>query len=271
MGAPDDAQNPRDDQRPLHKVNIPYDYWISRYPVTNAQFEQFVQNGGYKEDAFWSKAKAHGVWKDGKVKGLLDSEPRERPDDYGWPFNLPNHPVVGVTFYEALAFTRWLSKRWGGAVALPTEVEWEKAARGGLMIPQKALICAASQLNRPAFSASASASTLKANDLPQRHYPWGNQLDPTRANYKDTGIGSTNAVGCFTKGKSPYGCQEMSGNMWEWVQSLYKPSPEGLPYPYRPDYQRKTFNLSSDTSACSLLLSRRRYSYIRLIVSSGAR
>ena len=64
-------------------------------------------------------------------------------------------------------------------------------------------------------------------------------MPPTRANYDDTGIRSTNAVGCFTKGESPYGCQEMSGNMWEWVQSLDKQ------YPYRPDYQRERLNLSS--------------------------
>ncbi|MGB0386368.1 MAG: SUMF1/EgtB/PvdO family nonheme iron enzyme [Ardenticatenaceae bacterium] len=240
MGAPDDAEHARNNERPLHQVNIPYDYWISRHPITNAQFEQFVKARGYKKQTFFREAKLHGVWKDGKVKGWNDSEWRSRPYDYGSPFNLPNHPVVGVTFYEARAFARWLGEQWGCRVELPTEVEWEKAARGGEMIPENPLICTASQLNDPAFLASLPAPALKPNPLPQRHFPWGNQADPTRANYDDTGIGSTNAVGCFSQGESPYGCQEMSGNVWEWVQSLDKA------YPYDPEYQRETLHLRSD-------------------------
>lgn len=239
IGAPDDAQNASDRERPRHQVNIPYDYLISRHPITNAQFEPFVKGGGYQKEEFWTPAKAHGVWKDGKIKGWRDSEPRDRPHDYGSPFNLPNHPVVGITFYEAQAFARWLSKRWGCVVALPTEVEWEKAARGGEMIPEKPLLCTASQLNDPAFLASLPAPALKPNPFPQRQFPWGNEADPARANYDETGIRSTNAVGCFAKGESPYGAQEMSGNVREWAESL------DHDYPYRPDYQRETLHLSS--------------------------
>ena len=62
------------------------------------------------------------------------------------PYNLPNHPAVGVIFYEALAFTRWLSQRWGVLVRLPTEAEWEKAARGGLRIPAQPIIRIASEV-----------------------------------------------------------------------------------------------------------------------------
>jgi len=227
MGAPPNAQEARHNEGPLHKVDLPYDYWMSRYPVTNGQFEEFVQAGGYNTPEFWIEAKEHGYWKDGKMRG------RVRPHDFGSPYNLLNHPVVGVTWYEVLAFTRWLTKKWAGQppARLPTEAEWEKSARGGLRILREPLICAATQLNRPSFPA------LTANPLPQRHYPWGDQFEATRANSEESGIGVSNAVGIYKIGKSPYGCEEMSGNVYEWVQTLYKS------YPYSPNDGREQLNL----------------------------
>ncbi|MGB0389142.1 MAG: SUMF1/EgtB/PvdO family nonheme iron enzyme, partial [Ardenticatenaceae bacterium] len=232
----DDQEKQDPNNPPLHQVKIPYSFWISRYPVTNAQFLEYLKGGGYGYEPDWYEAKIHGYWKNGRVKGYLDRQWRDRPHDFGAPYNLPNHPVVGVMWYEALAFTRWLTRRWSGSspARLLTEAEWEKAARGGIEIPATALICPATNLAVPAGFA------MRPNPLPKRHYPWGNEFDSTYANSEESGIGKINAVGCFVKGQSPYGCEEMSGNVWEWLQSQYKE------YPYRPNNRRE--NLAVDAT-----------------------
>ncbi len=215
---------------PQHRLALP-DFWISRYPVTNAQFEEFVQAKGYANSAYWHEATQVGVWKNGRITTRFESDERERPYDFGEPFNLPNHPVVGITWYESLAFCRWLgsqlsitSRQWtskdslseterrlwqglaGGAltVMLPSEAEWEKAARG-----------------------ITSLAVEKGQG--ERVYPWGDDFDPNQANTSETGIGVPSAVGCFPGGASPFGVQDMSGNVWEWTRSLW-----GKKYPYGP-------------------------------------
>jgi formylglycine-generating enzyme required for sulfatase activity len=148
MGSPDDDELAADDEKPLHQADIPYAYWLSRYPVTVAQFRAFVAAGGYEEAKYWAEARAQGYWEDGKVKrwtvimeggeAKVVDEFADTPYDYGYPFNLPNHPVVGVNWYEALAFCHWLAAvlRGGGSLPetwramLPGESEWEKGARG---------------------------------------------------------------------------------------------------------------------------------------------
>jgi hypothetical protein len=112
-------------------------------------------------------------------------------------------------------------------VTLPSEAEWEKAARGGLELPQTQTIVGLEGTSvRPCrFAAS-----------PQRRYSWGDEADPNRANYEATGIKTSSAVGCFPGGASPYACEEMSGNVWEWTRSLWgadwqKPD---FKYPYDP-------------------------------------
>ncbi len=176
-----------DDEIPQRKVDLPT-FRINRYPVTNAQYRAFVEDGGYTEQ--WRHCWTEAGW---QWKG-----DRTGPDTYGGAFDLPNHPVVMVRWYEAVAFCRWLTVRLRQAgqlgpeeiVTLPSESQWEKAARG----PDGQV------------------------------YPWGDEPDPNRANYGDTGIGTTSAVGCFPGGASPYGGQDMSGNVWEWCRTRWQAS-----------------------------------------------
>jgi formylglycine-generating enzyme required for sulfatase activity len=177
-----------------HKVSLPA-YYIARYPVTVAQFRAFVEDSGYK------------------------------PRDLDSVCGLDNHPVVNVTWYDALAYCDWLTQRlreWkeapeplatllreeGWEVILPSEAEWEKAARGS----------------------------------DERLYPWGQKPDPNRANYTVTGIGSISAVGCFPGGASPYNLEDMGGNIWEWTRSLFKR------YPYDSKDGRESLEAGDDFS-----------------------
>ncbi len=180
-------------EQPAHTLDLPA-FWMGRHPVTNAQYAEFVAAGGYGVSRYWPEAEAAGYWKDGRFKGRGDREPRVEPENYGAPFNLHNHPVVGVNWYEALAFTRWLTERFqialpkGYAIALPSEAEWEKAARGA-----------------------------EGNK-----YPWGRD-EPTgeHARFGALRGGGTSPVDAFPRGASPYGMLGMAGNVFEWCEDVY--------------------------------------------------
>ncbi|MBP6471916.1 MAG: SUMF1/EgtB/PvdO family nonheme iron enzyme [Chloroflexi bacterium] len=241
MGSDDGESN----EKPQHWVEMPHAYWLSRFPVTNAQYALFMEEGGYATERYWSEAREHGVWEKGKVKGFVEDEPRNWPVQFGHPFDLPNHPVVGVMWYEALAYTRWLTERWREwlpdapekwGVRLPTEAEWEKGARGGVQIPAQAVIQPIAALRDHA----ATAVLLRENPHNQAVYIWGSAPDANRANYKESGIGSSSAVGCFPGGVSPYGLEEMAGNVWEWLHSKHKG------YEYRADDGREVVDASGD-------------------------
>ena len=197
---------------------------MARYPVTVAQYQAFVEAGGT-----------------GCVGG------REH-GDLGEPWNLPNHPMVSVTWYDAVSYCRWLSERLGQAglategweVRLPSEAEWEKAARGGLEIPVEPVVAVVRGAQR--------AASLQENPHPKRAYPWGDEPDPDRANYDDTGINTTSAEGCFPGGASPYGVEDLGGNVWEWTRSLWGKSfqsPE-FNYPYGPGHGRENLEAGND-------------------------
>jgi formylglycine-generating enzyme required for sulfatase activity len=188
MGSKDDP-DAWEDESPQHKQLIPYDYRISKYPITNIQYTAFVDAGGYEEWRYWTEA------------GWKWKEERTGPETYSGVFDLPNRPVVMVTWYEAVAFCRWLTERLRETgdiapdqeVTLPTEAEWEKAARGD----------------------------------DGRIFPWGNEFDAAKCNMDDTGIGATSAVGMFPAGASPYGVLDMSGNVWEWCRTKWLSNYEG--------------------------------------------
>jgi formylglycine-generating enzyme required for sulfatase activity len=183
MGSdPQQDEQAYDDEQPQHKRMLST-YYIARYPVTVAQFRAFVQVSGHKPD----------------TDRCLDG--------------VDNHPVVDVTWHDAIAYCRWLTERlqrWedtpeplatllrekGRVITLPREAQWEKAARGPL-----------------------------EGRNPGRIFPWGNEPDTNRANYEMI-IGQTSTVGCFPGGAGPYGIEDLSGNVLEWTRSPWQESYE---------------------------------------------
>ena len=218
-------------------------YWIGRFPVTQAQFQQFVAAGGYQNPEFWAEAMSNKMWREPGEVSDWRGDWRSKPYQYGEPFDLANHPVVGVTWYEMQAFTSWLNTLVelprGYRIQLPSEAEWEKAARGGVEIPagrEQMVIMPLGQI----AAASDPGSNLKlvSNPHQERVYPWGrtetdDTSQPRFANYEAAQIGNTSAVGGFPDGVSSYGCEELSGNVWEWTRS------ERTDYPYKAEDGRE--------------------------------
>jgi len=176
--------------------DLPYTFWIAKYPVTYAQYEPFVTADGYREQRWWTDA--GWEWKSDNTQ-----------PEYGWndpQWHIASHPVVGVSWYEAYAYTQWLNaliprilrpQREGEyTIRLARECEWEKAAR----CPDG------------------------------RFFPWGNEWDPTRLNWGESGLGRTSAVDMFPTGANKaHGACDLIGNVWEWCLSAWTkdhPSPE---------------------------------------------
>ncbi|MCP4935223.1 MAG: SUMF1/EgtB/PvdO family nonheme iron enzyme, partial [bacterium] len=145
MGSDKDTQFAKKNEAPAHKVNIPYGYWISKFPITNAQFQLFIADNGYKNSSYWPEAVTMKYWSKRGFKGRWENEHRLAPYAMSEPFSLPNHPVINLTWYEAIAFTHWLTHQareqgWipsAWHITLPSEAEWEKSARGGQKIPPR--------------------------------------------------------------------------------------------------------------------------------------
>jgi formylglycine-generating enzyme required for sulfatase activity len=184
MGSSDTDELAYADEKPQHQLELP-DYWIGKTPITNAQFRPFVEGDGYRNQAYWI---ASG-WQWRQAEKVIKPE---FWDEATW--NGAEYPVVGVSWFEAVAYCRWLSAQTGQEFRLPSEAEWEKAARG----------------------------------TDGRIWPWGNRWEAKRANSKEAGHGQTTPVGQYPAGASPYGALDMAGNVWEWCATKW-----GKPYPYQ--------------------------------------
>ncbi|MBN1220697.1 MAG: formylglycine-generating enzyme family protein [Anaerolineae bacterium] len=154
-GDPEDA--------PAHEVDLPA-YEIDKFEITNINFSAFADATDY---VTYAEQQGFDSWRD------------------EWGIGEDSHPVVRVSWDDANAYCEWLGKR------LPTEAEWEKAARGD----------------------------------DGRRFAWGNDWDPNKANVKERGLRGTAVVGSFGEGASPYGVEDMIGNVWEWTADWYQPYP----------------------------------------------
>ena len=228
------------DEKPGGWYDVAYPYWIGFHPVSNAQFLAFATAGGYTDPRWWPEAKDAGLW---TAEGFrVVDEPGAtiltRPIEMtAGPFSLPNHPIMMVSWYEAVAYTRWLTiqareRGWlapGWSIHLPNEPEREKAARGGESLPEQPRITRLADL---ASGAQDAGSTASANPRAQRIFPWGDVLEGSLANYRGSEVGSTSALGCFPDGASPYGAMDLCGNVWEWTRSLWGRTGIDLDFPY---------------------------------------
>jgi formylglycine-generating enzyme required for sulfatase activity len=175
---------------------------IAKYPLTNAQYKPFIDAGGYKERRWWTDAgwdaRAKGwEWQGSKFveTGKAWTQPRYWGDSQ---WNGAEQPVVGVSWYEAVAYCRWLSEHTGDSILLPSEAQWQRAAQGD----------------------------------DGREYPWGNDWQDGKLcnNSVDSNNSSkTTPVRRYEgKGDSPFGVVDMAGNVWEWCGTAYETGSEDL-------------------------------------------
>jgi formylglycine-generating enzyme required for sulfatase activity len=185
MGSEDGLRFAQDNEKPQHVLKLPR-YYIAKTSVTNAQYAVFVQETDGRRPTHWGSEYGHP------------------------PIGKETHPVVYVSWGEAMDYCDWLSDVTGTPYRLPTEAEWEKAARG--------------------------VDGLK--------FPWGNRWNSRWCNSAVADWGDTRPVGSYRKGASPYGVLDMAGNVWEWTLSLWGTDPiePDFSYPYNPNDGRENQN-----------------------------
>lgn len=185
---------------PRHSVAVAA-FRLARTPVTNRQYADFIAANGYTTEAYWPTL----GWRWATMRRV------DRPAFWGQsPYAHPDQPVVGVTWFEATAFACWLAAATGGDCHLPTEAEWEAAARG----------------------------------TDERLFPWGDVFDVRRANTAESGLGRPTPVTRYLAGASPWGALDMAGNVYEWVSTAWGHNWQTLdyPYPYRADDGREALD-----------------------------
>jgi formylglycine-generating enzyme required for sulfatase activity len=178
-----------DAEQPQHRLYLP-DYYLAKTPVTNAQYLAFVQETHDTPPRHWTEGRP----------------PRGKED----------HPVVEVSWYDAMEYCRWLSRAAGKSYSLSSEAEWEKGARG----------------------------------IDGRIYPWGDGWDTNQSNSKEGGQEDTTPVEAYPQGTSPYGVLDMAGNVWEWTRSLWGRDVSNIDfrYPYNPEDGRENLHAPKNAS-----------------------
>ena len=181
------------DEKPIHEVQVD-GFWLARYPVTNTQYKLFIEAGGYDKQQWWTtegwQARQQNKW----------HEPRYWQDA---KWNGAQQPVVGVSWYESMAFCAWAAEGTGEPIRLPTEAEWEKGGRG----------------------------------TDGRTFPWGEAEPNEKLCNFNQNVGQTTPVRQFSpQGDSPYGSTDMAGNVWEWCLSKL------TSYPYQAGDSRNNEN-----------------------------
>ena len=219
-------------EKPALLIQIKNTFHMASSAVTNAQYQSFIDAGGYSDESIWKALPDPAYqWWLGGLPGLslVDSFPekiqetirqtykndKERKQPRDWQAtrrNISNHPVVGVSWFEALAYIEWLNRNkvlvlpkallgQDVNISLPREDQWEYAARG-----------------------EASLT-----------YAWGSEEDSSKGNVEETKIGRANAAGVFNKGQA-FGLYDMSGNIWEWTTSRWGQDIMSCSYGYGEDY-----------------------------------
>jgi gamma-glutamyl hercynylcysteine S-oxide synthase len=202
-----------DNERPAHEVEVP-EFWLDTFPIINAAYQKFIDDGGYQDPRWWTEA----GWEHCQAAGLEAPLFWERDGSgSGWQrrrFGVvepvpPQEPVMHVCWYEADAYARWAGRR------LPTEAEWEKAAR---------------------YDPASDSS---------RRYPWGDEdPQPRHANLGQRYLRPA-PVGAYPEGASPLGVHQLIGDVWEWTSSDFEGYPGFNAFPYKeysevffgPDYK----------------------------------
>ena len=174
-------------EKPQHELLLS-SFMISKGPITNAQYSLFISDERWEYPPHWDSA---------------------RP-----PKNLEYHPVTAVSWFDALNYCKWLSAKTGKLIRLPTESEWEKAAKG---------------------------------TIGDRQYTWGKDWVDFRCNSAELELNGTTPVGLFINGASPYGVLDMLGNVWEWCQSEFNP------YPYDAECDKNPLDNQSTTAVDRVL------------------
>ncbi len=186
IGQSDDSDDVDYEILPRGRVVRVQQFYLDRYPVTNRQFQKFVNAGGYEQMALWDQQ----IW-----PGVLDFvDQTGLPGPKYWqggrfPKGLDEHPVVGVSWFECAAYARWVGKR------LPTDPEWEKAASWPV--------------------------ELVGSRRPGRRFPWGNAMDRARCNVWGSEHDAVAAAGRFEAGVSVGGVYDLVGNVWEWTSGKF--------------------------------------------------